>query len=477
MTPAGRGASRRTPESRMLTRTRWKLVAWSTASTLVLLALLGSALYLAVERQLRTESEDRLEQRASVMAQRIPFATQGLPADAADRLVHVGSGCPPAGVDGQASGPQMAPGSRAAPAPTTGPGRCVLTFDVTAGDQAVRWAMPINVVADPSLPGVLIGGPASGTIAMVAAGDAATGTTWTAGFRELDMDGTPMRVFTTQVDIEGQPLQLRVAQDRTLELGTLQSTLLVLLAGGAASLIAAGGLGYRYAGRALVPIRDALRHQREFAADASHELRTPLSVIRSNVEALRRGPLDTPGREMLADIDSEADRMARLVDQLLLLARTDSGAQEVEVRQVDLGEETADAIDPLARLAQVRGVEVELDVAPTPLEGDPTRLRQLAGILVDNAIRHAPAPGHVWVRVGRTQHHATLTVDDDGPGVRPEDRARVFDRFWRAADAPAGGSGLGLAIAAWIVDRHAGSIHVSDRPGGGARFQVRLPVT
>jgi signal transduction histidine kinase len=180
---------------------------------------------------------------------------------------------------------------------------------------------------------------------------------------------------------------------------------------------------------------------------------------------------------MLEDIEGEADRMARLVDQLLLLARTDSGVEEIEVRPVDLGEETADAIDPLTRLAQARGVEVELDVAPTPLEGDPTRLRQLVGILVDNAIRHAPTPGHVWIRVGRTQQHATLTVDDDGPGIQAEDRARVFDRFWRAADAPAGGSGLGLAIAAWIVDRHAGSIAVSDRPGGGARFEVQLPAT
>ena len=471
MTQAAPGAPRRTPESRMLTRTRWKLVAWSTASTLVVLLLLGGLVYLAVERQLRTESEDRLRQRAAVMAQRVPFAAQGLPGDPLDRLMRVGSGCPESEAGGEVTGVGASSGAE------TSPGPCVLMLDVSAGPhEAMRWALPINIVADPSLPGVLIGGPASGTIAMVAAGDAAGGATWTAGFRELDLQGTPMRVFTSQIDIGGQPVQVRVAMDRTLELDTLQSTLLVLLAGGAVSLVAAGGLGYRYAGRALVPIRDALRHQREFAADASHELRTPLSVIRSNVDALRRRPLDAPGREMLEDIETEADRMARLVDQLLLLARTDSGVQEVDIRQVDLGDEAADAIDPLTRLAEARGVEVELDVAPTPIRGDPTRLRQLVGILVDNAIHHAPRPGHVWVRVEGTQQHATLTVDDDGPGIRPEDRARVFDRFWRASDAPAGGSGLGLAIAAWVVDRHAGSIQVSDRPGGGARFEVRLPI-
>jgi signal transduction histidine kinase len=122
-------------------------------------------------------------------------------------------------------------------------------------------------------------------------------------------------------------------------------------------------------------------------------------------------------------------------------------------------------------------VALELDVTPAPMDGDPTRLRQLVAILVDNAIRHAAVEGHVWVRVGSSPHQATLTVEDDGVGVRPEDRHRVFDRFWRAPDAPPGGSGLGLAIAAWIVDRHGGSIGVTDRAGGGACFEVRLPAS
>jgi signal transduction histidine kinase len=147
------------------------------------------------------------------------------------------------------------------------------------------------------------------------------------------------------------------------------------------------------------------------------------------------------------------------------------------MRPVDLGQEASDALEPLVRVAQARDVDLELDVVPAPMTGDATRLRQLVAILVDNAIRHAPVAGHVRVRVAVHPRQVRLQVDDDGPGVRPADRSRVFDRFWRAPDAPAGGSGLGLAIAAWIVDRHAGSIAVTDRPGGGARFEVSLPAT
>jgi len=115
-----------------------------------------------------------------------------------------------------------------------------------------------------------------------------------------------------------------------------------------------------------------------------------------------------------------------------------------------------------------------VDPEPAPVMGDPVRLRQLATILLDNAIRHGP-PGsevRVTVRGGET---ATLAVADAGPGVRPEHSERIFDRFWRAPGAPTGGTGLGLAIARWIAEHHAGSISVGQSAAGGARFEVRLP--
>jgi signal transduction histidine kinase len=109
------------------------------------------------------------------------------------------------------------------------------------------------------------------------------------------------------------------------------------------------------------------------------------------------------------------------------------------------------------------------------VDGDHARLRQLTVILVDNAIRHTPRGGGVRVRIRGDRREATLEVDDDGPGIRPEDMPHVFERFWRAPGAAAGGTGLGLAIARTIVDLHDGRITVTNRPEGGARFIVRLP--
>ena len=116
-----------------------------------------------------------------------------------------------------------------------------------------------------------------------------------------------------------------------------------------------------------------------------------------------------------------------------------------------------------------------MDPQPAVVTGDPARLRQLVMILVDNAIRHTPSGGHVAVAVRSDPMGATLTVDDDGPGIREEDLPHVFERFYRAPGAPGGGTGLGLAIAHWIVERHGGRIAVANRPSGGAAFAVRLP--
>jgi signal transduction histidine kinase len=116
------------------------------------------------------------------------------------------------------------------------------------------------------------------------------------------------------------------------------------------------------------------------------------------------------------------------------------------------------------------------DPEPAEVEGDPARLRQLVVILVDNAVRHVPSGGHVTVRVRVEGAAARLVVEDDGPGIRPEDLPRLFDRFYRASGAPGEGTGLGLAIAHWIVERHDGHIEAANRPGGGAVFTVRLPL-
>jgi len=250
----------------------------------------------------------------------------------------------------------------------------------------------------------------------------------------------------------------------------------VLVVGGLVVDGAATAVGFVYAGRALVPIRDSLRRQREFAADASHELRTPLTVVRGSVEDLRRHA-DDPVSEVgdaLEDIEAEVGHLTSLVDDLLLLARTDSGAVELRREQVDLAEIAAEAVASVRPVADARGVEIRLDAAPASLTGDPDRLRQLVAILVDNALRHSSPGGRITVVI-LPGSHPSVSVEDEGPGIRAEDMPHLFDRFWRAPDAPAGGTGLGLAIARWIAERHDGRISAGNRPNGsGARFEVVL---
>jgi signal transduction histidine kinase len=298
----------------------------------------------------------------------------------------------------------------------------------------------------------------------------------------------PIRILTWRVvaQQDGNTYFLQVLQDRSTEVETLNALLTVLVAGGLLVVVVAFGFGAVYARRALVPIREslgaqraALRRQREFAADASHELRTPLTVIRSSVEHLARHR-DRPvaeSAEALEDIDAEVTHLASLVDDLLLLARSDSGAVPIERVPMDLGDVAFDAAGVLGRAAEARGVRVTVDPEPAMVTGDPARLRQLVSILVDNAIRHSLRDGAVGVTVRSAGGVASIEVTDEGPGVRPEDMPHVFDRFWRAPGAPSGGTGLGLAIAKWIVDRHGGRIGVANRETGGAAFRVELPAT
>ena len=273
---------------------------------------------------------------------------------------------------------------------------------------------------------------------------------------------------------------VQVLGDRAAEARTLGVLLAVLVAGGLVALLASLGVGWMYADRALVPIRDCdapparVRGRRQpRAADAARASSRAASIT---CDDMRTTVSPASGRRSTI-IEAGTDRLTALVDDLLLLARTDSGAVELDVGRVDLGDLTIDAAGSLGAFAASHDVELRLDAEPVPLDGDAGRLRQLVMILIDNAVRHAAAAGGRRVEIGvrATDTRATLTIDDDGRGIRDEDLPRVFDRFWRASDAPAGGTGLGLAIARWIVERHGGSIAAANRPTGGARFEVRLP--
>ncbi len=413
---------------------RRNLVLWSALTTLVVLMVLGGILYVAVERSLASSGMAQLDARMAVIT--------GKPPDVDDDTPYGFS------FGGPGSG----------------------TFSLILGPEG----QPVG--PDSRLP------PGLPEEAAVAAA-ATTGR----DVRTTEIRGTPVRILTqTAQGRRGDIFTIQVIQDRTAEQRTLSVMLTVLLVGGLLAVLVAFGFGLIYARRALVPIREslgnqriALRRQRDFAADASHELRTPLTVIRSSVEHLSRHKAEPVGAvgTALEDIDDEVRHMTAIVEDLLLLARSDSGAIELEHLPVDLGDVAADGASALAKPAASRGVQVEVDPHPAVVTGDPARLRQLVMILVDNAIRHSPPQSRVTVAVRADNGGATLTVDDQGPGIQPADMPHVFERFYRAQGAPGGGTGLGLAIAAWIVERHGGRIAVANRPEGGASFAVRLPVS
>ncbi len=222
------------------------------------------------------------------------------------------------------------------------------------------------------------------------------------------------------------------------------------------------------------------RRLRQFVADASHELQTPLTSVRGYAELFRRGAADRPEdlKNAMGRIESEAERMGVLVDDLLLLARLDQGRPLARER-VDLGA----AARELAGDAQVVAPEhpiavtVEGDVHVT---GDEVRLRQIISNLLSNARTHTPAGTAIDVSVRRMGEDVLLQVRDDGNGLTPEHLQRVFERFFRADPSRArtsGGTGLGLSIVAAIARAHGGDAHVESSPGEGATFSVRLPVS
>jgi len=206
--------------------------------------------------------------------------------------------------------------------------------------------------------------------------------------------------------------------------------------------------------------------QRRFVADASHELRTPLTSIRGNAGLLLRDPSPdaNDAREAVVDIAAESERMSRLVDGLLTLARADAG-QELRRTRLDL----ASVVVPVARRAGLTS-----SVEPAPVLGDYDSLTQLAWILADNACRHGGGQATMWVRP-RPGGGAELIVGDQGPGIPPGEEERIFERFHQADTARSnGGTGLGLAIARWIVQQHRGRIWAGNAPSGGAVFMVEI---
>ncbi|OCA92309.1 sensor histidine kinase [Pseudobacillus wudalianchiensis] len=235
--------------------------------------------------------------------------------------------------------------------------------------------------------------------------------------------------------------------------------------------------------KAMIPISQAFARQREFVGDASHELRTPLSIMLSSINAIEMTDSmeeDPFVRKLLLNMKTEVKRMTKLVSDLLVLARSDSGIIEHQLKPFDFRPAAEKVVESVYPLAQEKKISLDFDTpSAVPVSGDPERLTQLLYILLDNAIKYTPDEGKVNLSLTMDKRELSITVQDTGIGIEPEDCTRIFDRFYRSDKSRSramGGHGLGLSIAKWIVTIHGGTIGVDSKLRKGSTFIVRLPI-
>ena len=217
------------------------------------------------------------------------------------------------------------------------------------------------------------------------------------------------------------------------------------------------------------------RMRRDLVANVSHELRTPIGALQAVLENLADGVRNEHAIDVAL---AQTQRLGRLVEQLLDLSRLESGVLPIASERFGVHE----LLERAARECVLgdREVRLRIEVDPIGLEatGDPERLQQVLANLLDNAVRHSPPDGRVWLVAYNGGPTTTIAVCDEGPGIPPEEAQRVFERFYRSDAARStrdGGAGLGLAIARWIVDAHGGSIRAEEREPHGCRVVLDLP--
>jgi heavy metal sensor kinase len=337
-------------------------------------------------------------------------------------------------------------------------------------------------------------------------------------------DGTPVRLISRRQIIEGHPILIRVGFSEDPMWERFWQLVLGLLVGLPLALGLAGFGGYYLARRALSPVERMARRAHEisadrlgaridvenphdelgllakafnetlarlersfeqlkrFTSDASHELRTPLTAIRSVGEvALQQDGDRDHYREVIGSMLEETERLSRLVESLLTISRADSGQIQLEQASMALLPLIQDASSLLDVLAEEKGQAMSIDGDDSiQVKADKVILRQVVINLLDNAIKYSPRDGHISVRVLRSgSSFACVEVEDRGPGIAPEHRDKVFDRFYRIDEArsrEAGGAGLGLALAKWGAEAHGGRLEL-DSTTAGCIFRLLLPLS
>ena len=276
---------------------------------------------------------------------------------------------------------------------------------------------------------------------------------------------------------------LYVGKDVTALYSGLRKATYAQVVLGFIALLIASAIGYYMAGRALVPLKEAYDKQKQFAADASHELRTPLAVLMASADLLLADPsIENPFlRQVLEDLKSEVKKMTNLVSDLLMVARSDNNALKVKIQRLDLAEILGQVVRTMKPIAEKKNIRLGGEnFVKAVINADEQKIKQLAIILVDNAIKYTPEGGAVLVSLESVDaNKVVFAVMDSGIGIAPEDLDKVFERFYRVDKARSremGGNGLGLAIASEIVKLHDGKISVASKLGEGTKFTVELKV-
>jgi signal transduction histidine kinase len=294
-------------------------------------------------------------------------------------------------------------------------------------------------------------------------------------------DGERIRLLTYRLTRDDGPAVLQLGRTLGDQDRVLAQLLTILSIIGVASTVILGIGSWWLAGRALHPAQFAWERQQTFLSNASHELRTPLTLVRANAEvALRELPFRSADeRELVTDLIESTDHMTRLVDDLLLLSRLDAGRLKVECRPLAVADLLGDVSRQAGRLAEQRGIALVVERLEGAVQADPTRLRQVLFILIDNALRHTSAGGTIILKVLPAPGEPAMidfSVADTGSGIDPNHLPYVFERFYRDEHSrSSGGSGLGLSIAHALVQAQGGTIRIESTPGVGTMVLFRLP--
>jgi two-component system, OmpR family, sensor histidine kinase CiaH len=411
----------------VFTPIRWRLVGWNLLVLATILLSLGWATYLALSRSLMDETDRTLAAQAQTVGSRVgEERTEGRPHLDEESAYSGGLFYLMMGPNGQIlSNPQR----------------------VDLGSDSLR-------LSSRSFP----------------------------HYETSSISGDPVRLYVQPLSGMGTDgLALVVGQSVQSQQNILATLLLVLLVGSGAGLALSLVGAWFLAGRALVPIQEALRRQQQFIADASHELRTPLTVLHAATDLLhqhRDQPMEA-NVDLLQDVRGEIGRMERLVGDLLTLARSDLGEIDLATGRLDLRLLSGEVARLVGPLAEERGIRLESQDGGTSLlvEADPDRLQQLLLILLDNALKHTPSGGKVTIAIRRRGPMGCVEVVDTGSGIPRDQLPKVFDRFYRVEKARSrgqGGAGLGLSIARSLAEAHGGQLTLESAPGAGTTARLCL---